>query len=372
MADTSVSYKCPNCGAPLSFLPGHDHVTCEYCNTELDVATVESLFQKAQEKAALAAEAKESKWKTEGAGSEWDTGEADAMKIQTCSSCGAELVSDGNTMATECAYCGSPNMIPSKFDGMLRPDFVIPFQKTKEDAIAALKEFYSEGLRKYILPSAFTSENRIKEIQSMYVPFWLFDSKVRASATFRAENDSVRETSDEIITETSHYSCERRGSMAFERIPVDGSERMDDKYMESIEPFDYSELVPFSAAYFTGHIADKYDVDAEASAPRADARVETSTVGVLKSTVTGYDRCSLDGEAHIIKEDGNVSYAMAPVWILTTKFDGNPYTFMMNGQTGKVVGSVPVDKTKVLLYSIIPAILSIPIFYYIVKYMMSD
>ena len=369
MADTSVSYKCPNCGAPLSFLPGHDHVTCEYCNTELDVATVESLFQKAQEKAALAAEAKESKWKTEGAGSEWDTGEADAMKIQTCSSCGAELVSDGNTMATECAYCGSPNMIPRRFDGMLRPDFVIPFKKTKEEAVAALTEFY-KGKR--LLPKEFTSENRIKEIQSMYVPFWLFDSKVRASATFRAENDSVRETSDEIITETSHYSCERSGSMAFERIPVDGSERMDDKYMESIEPFDYSELVPFSAAYFTGHIADKYDVDAEASAPRADARVETSTVGVLKSTVTGYDRCSLDGEAHIIKEDGNVSYAMAPVWILTTKFDGKPYTFMMNGQTGKVVGSVPVDKTKVLLYSIIPAILSIPIFYYIVKYMMSD
>ena len=372
MPDTSVSYKCPNCGAPLSFLPGHDHVTCEYCSAELDIAAVEALFQKAQEKAVLAAEAKESKWNTAAAGGEWDAAEAEAMKIQTCSSCGAELVSDGNTMATECAYCGSPNMMPRQFDGMLRPDLVIPFKKTKQDAIAALKAFYTDGIRKYILPSSFTSENRLKEIQSMYVPFWLFDSKVYASATFSAENDRVTETADEIITETSHYTCERSGSMAFERIPVDGSERMDDSYMESIEPFDYSELEPFSAAYLTGHVADKYDVDAEASAPRADARVETSAVGVLESTVTGYDRCSLDGEAQIIKEDGNVSYAMAPVWILTTKFDGKPYTFMMNGQTGKVVGSVPVDRTKVLLYSIIPAILSIPIFYYIVKYMMSD
>ena len=294
------------------------------------------------------------------------------MKIQTCSSCGAELVSDGNTMATECAYCGSPNMIPSQFGGMLRPDFVIPFQKTKQDAIAALKEFYGAGLRKYILPSAFTSENRIKEIQSMYVPFWLFDSKVRASATFRTENDSVRETSNEIITETSHYSCERSGSMAFERIPVDGSKRMDDKYMESIEPFDYSALVPFSAAYFTGHIADKYDVDAETSVPRADKRVRESAVGVLESTVKGYDRCSLDGEASVIKEDGTVSYAMAPVWILTTKYQNKPYTFMMNGQTGKVVGSVPIDRAKVLLYSVIPAIVSIPIFYFLAKFVLSD
>ena len=372
MADTSVSYKCPNCGAPLTFLPGHDHVTCEYCNTELDVATVENLFQKAQEKATLAAEAQESKWKTDGAGSAWDSAETETMKVQTCSSCGAELISDGNTMATECAYCGSPNMIPSQFGGMLRPDFVIPFQKTKQDAIAALKEFYSEGLRKYVLPSAFTSENRIKEIQSMYVPFWLFDSKVHASATFRAESDSVHETADEIITETSHYSCERGGSMAFERIPVDGSERMDDSYMESIEPFDYSALVPFSAAYFTGHIADKYDVDAEASVPRADRRVHESAVGVLAGTVTGYDRCSIDGEASIIKENGTVSYAMAPVWILTTKYQDKPYTFMMNGQTGKVVGSVPIDRAKVLLYSILPAIVSIPIFYYLAKFVLSD
>ena len=372
MADTSVSYKCPNCGAPLSFLPGHDHVTCEYCSAQLDIAAVEALFQRAQERAVRAAEAQESRWQTEEAGGEWDAADAAMMRIQTCSSCGAELVSDGNTMATECAYCGSPNMMPRQFDGMLRPDFVIPFKKTKQDAIAALKEFYGDGLRKYILPSAFTSENRIKEIQSMYVPFWLFDSKVRASATFRAENDRVTETADEIITETSHYTCERSGSMAFERIPVDGSERMDDQYMESIEPFDYSALVPFSAAYFTGHLADKYDVDAEQSVPRADKRVHESAVGVLEDTVTGYDRCALDGEASVIKEDGTVSYAMAPVWILTTKYHEKPYTFMMNGQTGKVVGSVPIDKAKVMLYSVISAVLSIPVFYYLAKYLLSD
>ena len=245
MPDTSVSYKCPNCGAPLSFLPGHDHVTCEYCSTELEIATVEALFEREQEKARLAAEARDSRWNTENAGGEWDEQDAATMKVQTCSSCGAELVSDGNTMATECAYCGSPNMLPQQFSGMLRPDFVIPFKKTKDEAIAALKKFYE---KRYLLPDSFKSNNRIKEIQAMYVPFWLFDSAIMASASFRVERDNIYETADEIITETSVYDCERTGSMKFERIPVDGSERMDDTYMESIEPFDYSELVPFSAA----------------------------------------------------------------------------------------------------------------------------
>ena len=206
----------------------------------------------------------------------------------------------------------------------------------------------------------------------MYVPFWLFDAQVSASMDFSAETRSRRETADEIIIETSHYRCERSGEMTFCGIPVDASKRLDDKYMDSIEPFDYSELRPFSAAYFTGHVADKYDVDAEASAPRADKRVETSAIHALSKTVSGYDSTAPSGSSKIHKEAGDVRYAMMPVWILTTKFDGKPYTFMMNGQTGKVVGSVPIDKTKVLLYSIIPAILSIPIFYYIVKFMMSD
>ena len=130
----------------------------------------------------------------------------------------------------------------------------------------------------------------------MYVPFWLFDADVFARANFRAENDVRRETADEIITETSVYQCERAGSMHFVRIPVDGSERMDDAYMDSIEPFDYAELMPFSAAYLTGHLADKYDVDAEANIPRADARMRATAVDALQKTVKVTTFCSIEGD----------------------------------------------------------------------------
>ena len=61
MADTTVNYKCPNCGAPLTFIPGKDTVTCEYCNTEFEVATIESLYAKQEELAAKAQAAKEEK-----------------------------------------------------------------------------------------------------------------------------------------------------------------------------------------------------------------------------------------------------------------------------------------------------------------------
>lgn len=363
MADSSVSYKCPNCGAPLSFLPGKKTVTCEYCSTEFEVSAIEELFRDKQELAARAAEAQEAKWQTEDAGGEWSSDEAKTLQAFTCSSCGAELVCDENTMATECVYCGNPTMIPKRFDGMLKPDYVIPFKKTKADAVAALKNFYKGHA---LLPSNFTANNRVEAIQPMYVPFWLFDSQITAQAEFRAEKSHVINTPKEIITETSIYNCRRVGTMSFERIPVDGSKKMDDAYMESIEPFDYSELVPFSAAYLTGYLADKYDVTAEESSARADKRVETSAVEVLKSSVENFDAVHLENAA-VIKDVGKVSYAMVPVWILTTRYDDKPYTFMMNAQTGKVVGSLPYDKNKAFLYPALCSLVLAPIFYFLIK-----
>lgn len=363
MAETTVSYQCPNCGAPLSFHPGDARVVCAHCHTELDAAALDERYRAQEEAAAKTAEEKEAAANAPDA--QWSEEERAAMQVQTCSACGAELVSDANTMATSCAYCGSPNLLPRRFDGMLRPEVIIPFKKTKEDAVAALKKFY-QG--RWLLPDAFKDANRIKEIQSMYVPFWLFDADVSASATFRAETDYVTETSDETITETRIYSCHRSGTMSFHAVPADGSRRMDDNYMESIEPFDFSALIPFSPAYLAGHLADKYDVDAKASAPRIDRRVRTSAVSILADTVKGYHRRSLDGNAQIAKRDGAVRYAMVPVWILTTRYENQPYTFMMNGQTGKVVGSLPIDRRKALRYPLIPALIALPLLYYAIKY----
>ena len=367
MADTSVSYKCLCCGAPLSFLPGAEKVTCEYCGTELEIKTVEEMFAKKEAAAAQAQAAKEAKWDTAAAGDEWAKEEAEMMKAFTCSSCGAEIVSDGNTMATECCYCGNPTMLPSRFEGMLKPDYIIPFKKSKDEAVAALKKFY-EG--KKLLPDAFTANNRVEAIQGMYVPFWLFDAEIDAQVSYKGSRSTEVVSGDDLITTTEFFNCQRSGSMKFERIPVDGSIKMDDTFMESIEPFDYSEMVPFSSAYFTGYLADKYDVDAEASVERADARVNNSAQKCLANTVEGYDSVLPNDDCAVIKKDSAVSYAMVPVWILTTRFNAQPYTFMMNGQTGKVVGSLPVDHGKLRNYSAmafaICAVIAFAILYFVI------
>ena len=348
MAETSVSYKCPSCTAPLSYKPGDEKITCEFCGAEVSISTLENLYSQQEKMAATADAARQAKWNTTEAGDQWSQQEAEMMKAYTCSSCGAEIVCDDNTMATECCYCGNPTMLPQRFENNLKPDFVIPFKVTKEEAKAKLKEFYSG---KKLLPNGFASENRIESIQGMYVPFWLFDSGLTATAVFEATRSHTYSSGDDDITETEHFRCNRSGHMHFEKVPCDGSQKMDDEYTESIEPYDYSEMVPFTTAYMAGYLADKYDVDAESSVPRADSRVNQTAIDTLEETVTGYDSCDVSDQ-FIVKDENSVKYAMAPVWILSTKYQDKPYTFVMNAQTGKFVGSLPVDMNKANMWTL--------------------
>ncbi len=366
MAATSVNYNCPNCSAPLVFLPGHDKVTCEYCGKEFTISQMEELTAAKEAAAAKAQAVVEAKWDTAAAGSEWEAEEAAQMKAFTCSSCGAQIVCDENTMATECCYCGNPTMLPSRFEGMLRPDFIIPFIKTKEEAVEALKGFY-KGKR--LLPNAFVANNRVEAIQGMYVPFWMFDAEVQASATFSAKQTSVAVTDSQEITTISYFNCEREGKLKFKRIPVDGSKKMDDTLMESIEPFTYKGMKRFATGYMTGFLADKYDVSAEESVQRADARIWESAENRLAHSVKFSDVTS-NGDLQCTKLSSQVNYVMVPVWILSTRYKGTPYTFVMNGQTGKLVGVLPIDRGKLWRYGCITFSIFTFVFYWLVKYML--
>lgn len=171
-----------------------------------------------------------------------------------------------------------------------------------------------------------------------------FSGTAIGQAEFDAEKVRRWSDSNYNYTETSYFSCYRSGNMNFANIPVDGSSKMDDTLMESIEPFDISGAVPFSTAYMAGYLADKYDVDVNASMPRANERVKKSVESALERTVEGYSVVLPKG-SQVDIANGSYSYALYPVWILNTTWNGKKYTFAMNGQTGKFVGDLPLDKS---------------------------
>ena len=224
----------------------------------------------------------------------------------------------------------------------MKPDYVIPFKVSKKEAIEKLKMHYKG--RPY-LPKSFKDDNHIEEIQGVYVPFWMFDGKASGEASYKATTSKVYEKGDEEITETRHYEVSRAGTIGFEKIPVDASSKMPDDHMDSIEPYDYSGLKEFSTAYLPGFLADKYDVSVKDSQKRADTRCASTLEDALRGTVTGYDSCTLEHKQIDLKR-GKVHYALLPVWMLHTKWNGQDFLFAMNGQTGKMVGDLPTSKGK--------------------------
>ena len=333
MADLQ-EYKCPNCGGALEFNSSIQKMKCPYCDSELDMSSLKELDEQ------LKTQTDENMTWSMQAGGEWDTGEIDQLSVYVCKSCGGEIVADESTAATSCPFCDNPVVMMGRFAGDLKPDYVIPFKLDKKAAKANLNKHL---MGKRLLPKVFKDQNHIDEVKGVYVPFWLFDTEADADVHYKASRIRTWSDSEYDYTETSYFSVIRSGQLAFEHIPVDGSSKLDDQLMESIEPFDFSEAVDFQTAYLAGYLADKYDVGAEESITHANNRVKQSTEEAFEDTVTGFSAVTPES-SNIRLINGSTKYVLYPVWLLNTTWRGKKFVFAMNGQTGKFVGDLPLDK----------------------------
>jgi predicted RNA-binding Zn-ribbon protein involved in translation (DUF1610 family) len=317
---------------------------CSYCDSEFSVDSLKNQEKYGQDikKFESQTEAPESIETDDFSVEQTSADEITGMISYSCTSCGGEIVGDENLAATSCPYCGNTAIITSRLDGFLQPDLIIPFKLDKEAAKESLKNFYKG---KILMPSLFATENKIDSIMGVYVPFWLFDCDARGDVEYKATQVHMWSDHDYNYTKSDYYHVYRAGDASFVRMPVDGSTKMNDDYMEAIEPYDYNELAPFKTPYLAGFGADKYDVDAEQSKPRAQQRIQNSVADLLSGTVTGYDSVT-PVRQHFSLSHGLVKYAFLPVWMLGTIYKNVTYTFAMNAQTGKFVGSLPTAWAK--------------------------
>ena len=331
MAEKITVYQCPACTGPLSFDGKIGKLKCDYCGTTYTTQEIEALYAD-KNKSAAAADATAQKKADEaeaaataaafgasGASeaSGWGS-DAAHMRAYNCTTCGAELICDETTAATKCPYCGNPSVIPGKFAGVDRPDYVIPFKVDKKQAVSSFKEYYKGRL---LLPKSFESDNHIEEIKGVYVPFWMFSGVVEGRAQYEAVKEDRRRAGNEEIVRQEHYDVYREGTMSFSKIPVDASTKMPDDLMDSIEPFNYKEMRTFGMEYMPGYLANKYDVSKEESRKRADDRAVGSFRTALQGSVKNYDSVNVRQQSEKIKP-GKAEYGMLPVWLLSSNWEG--------------------------------------------------
>ncbi len=325
--ESVIQHKCPSCGAPLLYSPKEEAAVCEYCGSTFAVA-----------------ELKDDEAETE---KQFDWGEykrklsGEKLKgtfTYECQSCGAVIETPKTTMATICPYCSNNVILKNSSTGGLKPNLIIPFEITKDKAKSILRKIASE---RKMLPFNYFNSCRVGDLQGIYIPYWLFSTKIAGDITFHGEKVSSSSSS---IT-TSVYALKRVGSLEFAKLPVDASVKINNEMMDSIEPFDYSKLTAFDSKYLAGYLADRFDSPPDSELPRAQKFMMTEAEKIFEETTGGFSSTFVRGSNLRLVEPA-VEYAMLPVYLLNCKYEGKDYHYAINGQTGKFVGDFPISKKK--------------------------
>lgn len=281
-----------------------------------------------------------------------------AIQEYQCPRCGGAIAFDSTIRKMKCPFCRTEFEIETLagYDRELKsdrtddmswqcrdaaePDLLLPFRVKKEAVRDALQKYYGG---KFLLPGAFKDRNHIDEVRGIYVPFRLFDAGADVRMRYRATR--VRKWSDNEYdyTETRFYAVSRSGTLRLEKIPVECGGRIPDDLMEAIGPFRLSEAVDVQPAYLEGCLVEKYDADAGQSEARANKQIRRRAEDAFLETVKRY--AAVTREAGSIRlTDGKVCGALFPVWLLGTTWNGRNYLFVMNGQTGRLAGELPLDQ----------------------------
>ena len=324
----TVVYQCPSCGAPLAFDAANQTWKCDFCQNEYTQSQLEKTQAHRQQNPA-----QESR------------GNGDAYEY-ACPNCGAKIVADDTTAATYCVFCHTPTILSERLSEQFKPQMVIPFTIDQENA---KKAFLAWCKKKHFLPKGFTSPDQIEKMRGIYVPFWLFDCSAQGNLQAMATVVNSWTSGDYQYTRTKYFSVSRAGEMRYHCIPADGSSKMDDGTMCSLEPFNYQGLTNFDMSYLSGFLAERYDVDDRKVYPVIEQRVNQYTVDKLRSTIGPYSSVTIQ-QSNTMIPSARATNTLLPVWILNYRHRDKTYAFYMNGQTGRITGYAPVSIFKLFRF----------------------
>lgn len=330
----ALDNRCPSCGAGIHFSAKEQKWVCEYCGSKFSLEEMQQ-YKNASSKEVNLSESEKVNVKVEDA------------DVYRCKSCGAEIIADSNTTATFCVYCGNTAILKERIQDSRVPDFIIPFQKVKADATQSFEKLVKH---KPLVPKDFKSKKNIEKITGIYIPFWAYDFHVSGTAEFRGTDIQTWRDFRNRYTKTTLFSVVCDGDMSYNKVLADGSSRFSDDLMDSLEPFEYKDLIPYNHAFLSGFLSEKYDVSEQEAQKRATERTEKTSVALLQDTVKHQKSTLLKHNLSVQKRKSN--YILLPVFMVNIKYRDRMYMFAMNGQTGKIVGDLPVGVGETIVWGI--------------------
>ena len=326
-----MGINCPSCGGKMVFDIAEQQLKCEYCNNRLTIQKYKSNNEGEKQQMT------------------YDT------VVYTCRNCGAELTAPDEQAVAYCSYCGSEQMLSAKHEQALRPKNIIPFKKTKEQAM----EQYAKALKgKFYVPKEFKDPNFLEGFRGIYLPYFSYNALV-ADRQVQMEGTASYTSGGYDYTETYRVDAQLGGYSS--DVNFDASAAFDDTLANEIAPFNAKDMKEFHEGYLAGLYADKATTDERTYIQQA---TELAVDSVYKEINCKIGKAKLKEEKDpemrkaqvgISAVDCEVSYF--PVWFLTWRHKKRVAYSVMNGQTGKIAVDIPVNKKVFFLVSLAAAVL---------------
>lgn len=309
--------KCPSCNGALEYNPSYAQMECPFCGNMFEPQVAMHAVSRAQTQA----EEAQIRYKATD-----ETQETMECKIYACTSCGGELMVNDVECSTFCSYCGQPTVVFSRVSKERKPKYIIPFKITKNQAMDIFNKRVSDS--KFLPDEALHLQP--DKVRGIYVPYYIHDIYFR--------------TRKEYLKGPKVYI--READCLFRDLYLEVSSQIDDMTSQFLEPFDLKELKPFAPAYLSGFYADKYDVEYGYNTDRLVNTIDKLVSKEIRNSVNDekFDHRKHNEHYEVKRND----YAFFPIWFITFRYQDEPFTVMINGQTGKIVGSMPIDKKKVI------------------------
>jgi len=323
---SAITYKCPNCDGGLVFDPESGTYACEYCLSKFTQEDLEV----------------ESESETEVTESAESTDSQQSATVYHCPSCGAEIITDETTAATFCFYCHNPIVLAGKLEGEYLPDGIIPFKITKEEAETKFLDWIQ---KKKFVPRGFYSKRHMEKMSGIYFPYWLYGCETDSYMNGTARDIRIWRIGDIEYTETKTFAIRRAGKVTFKHLPKTALQKAQNAMLKGIFPYEFGALEKFHMGYLSGFQAEKRDIDKESLSAEIRQQIQKYAEKRMRDTITGRNSFSVESQNHAIAEE-NFQYTLLPVWALTYRQGNQIYYFAMNGQTGEVVGKLPIDNKK--------------------------
>lgn len=336
-------YKCPNCGGSMVFMPEKGNFKCEYCTSTFSEEELRGMELKQQ-----------GEQSQDFADESQNEQAAEDVAFYNCPQCGAQIACPSTQMVNTCFYCHNSVIRAEAVDKDFKPDLIIPFEISKEKAT---QTFLKWAQKHKFVPNNFFCKEQIENLTGVYYPYWLTSVSADCNATFKAEKVSRKVSGNVEYVTTRTFDVNRSGNINFPNMANKALKKADTRFVESVLPFKWESLKPYTGAYLLGFQAECRDTEKADLQETVDGNVNTYAGKLLLNSVAGYTSVRTE-TCNVKKTSEEWNYALLPIWTIT--YRGNKdkiYSFALNGQNGTSCGELPISGKKLFgLFSIVATV----------------